>query len=300
MDLTPAQLDGLYWSFDSRFAAGYEDVAPFYEQLATVISSSGKQTTYHWALDLPNMREWIGEREVRNLAFASYTIVNKKFEETVELDKDNVSDAEMGLFPNMVTELGRAARKWPDQTIATLLEAGETTLAFDNQYFFDDDHVGFDNLFASTPLTPANFAAVRSAMRKYSGSSGRKLSVRPTHLIVPSALSDKALQIVQSEMIAPVGAFGINAAGGWQTNILRGTVDVITIDELTDDTSWYLADLSHAIKPMVFQMRKPPDFQQLTSPTDQNVFWRNKLIYGVDSRGNAGFTLPFLMAKAKA
>lgn len=54
-------------------------------------------------------------------------------------------------------------------------------------------------------------------------------------------------------------------------------------------TAWYLLDTSRALKPIIFQDRKAPNFVAKTSETDDNVFDRNEYVYGVDSRCNVGF-----------
>lgn len=54
-------------------------------------------------------------------------------------------------------------------------------------------------------------------------------------------------------------------------------------------TAWYLLDTSRALKPVIFQDRKKPNFVAKTSETDDNVFDRNEYVYGTDSRCNVGF-----------
>lgn len=54
-------------------------------------------------------------------------------------------------------------------------------------------------------------------------------------------------------------------------------------------TPWYLLDTSRALKPVIFQDRKRPNFVSKTSETDDNVFDRGEYVYGVDSRCNVGF-----------
>lgn len=54
-------------------------------------------------------------------------------------------------------------------------------------------------------------------------------------------------------------------------------------------TAWYLLDTSRALKPIIFQDRKRPNFVAKTGETDDNVFDRNEYVYGVDSRCNVGF-----------
>lgn len=54
-------------------------------------------------------------------------------------------------------------------------------------------------------------------------------------------------------------------------------------------TRWFLLDCSRALKPIIFQERKKPNFVSKTSETDDNVFDRAEYVYGVDSRCNVGF-----------
>lgn len=53
--------------------------------------------------------------------------------------------------------------------------------------------------------------------------------------------------------------------------------------------SWYLLDTKRALKPLIFQNRKNPNFVSMTGETDENVFNRSQYVYGVDCRRNAGF-----------
>jgi phage major head subunit gpT-like protein len=52
---------------------------------------------------------------------------------------------------------------------------------------------------------------------------------------------------------------------------------------------WMLLDTSRAIKPLIFQERKKPEFVAKDNPDDDNVFDRAEFKYGTDSRGNVGF-----------
>lgn len=54
-------------------------------------------------------------------------------------------------------------------------------------------------------------------------------------------------------------------------------------------TPWYLLDCSRALKPIIFQQRKAPNFVAKTNETDENVFNRGEYVYGVDSRCNVGY-----------
>ncbi|SMF94346.1 Mu-like prophage major head subunit gpT [Methylomagnum ishizawai] len=53
---------------------------------------------------------------------------------------------------------------------------------------------------------------------------------------------------------------------------------------------WFLLDLSRTfMRPLVFQMRRAPEFTPLVSPSDPNVFHMNEFLYGVYARYAAGF-----------
>lgn len=57
-------------------------------------------------------------------------------------------------------------------------------------------------------------------------------------------------------------------------------------------TPWYLLDTSRAIRPLIYQERRP--FNNIVSknkPEDDNVFLQNEYVYGVDGRANVGFGL---------
>jgi phage major head subunit gpT-like protein len=56
-------------------------------------------------------------------------------------------------------------------------------------------------------------------------------------------------------------------------------------------TPWFLLDTSRALKPMVFQERKPYQLVSKDDETDNNVFFNREFIYGVDARCNVGFGL---------
>ncbi len=52
---------------------------------------------------------------------------------------------------------------------------------------------------------------------------------------------------------------------------------------------WFLIDDTRALKPVIWQERKAPQFVSKDSPTDDNVFMRKQFVYGVDSRCNVGY-----------
>jgi phage major head subunit gpT-like protein len=54
-------------------------------------------------------------------------------------------------------------------------------------------------------------------------------------------------------------------------------------------TPWYLMSTKRAVKPLIWQVRKPYEFVNLDAETDANVFYRNEYHYSVTGRVNAGY-----------
>jgi phage major head subunit gpT-like protein len=54
-------------------------------------------------------------------------------------------------------------------------------------------------------------------------------------------------------------------------------------------TPWFLMDLSRALKPFIYQVRKEPEFVKLDRAEDKNVFFDKEFIYGVDGRMACGY-----------
>jgi phage major head subunit gpT-like protein len=77
--------------------------------------------------------------------------------------------------------------------------------------------------------------------------------------------------------------------GGTQSNLIAGA-----------EPAWYVMDLSRPIKPLLFQLRRDIELVALTQPTDANVFFTKKFIWGIDGRYNAGFTFWQMAVKSKA
>ncbi len=311
MEITPDNLQALFNIYDLSFQQGYDaDQGLFWDKIATQRPSTSRQNTYAWMAKLPTLREWVGERVVNAISAYSYSILNKDFELTMELDRNDILDDQYGVFTPVSEEMGRAARKWPDQLMVKLLQEGDDLkkgLCFDETPFFSTKHP-LDKYEPSSPvqqnlydlpLTPDNYAKVRANMMGYLGEDALPLGVNPRLLVVAPALEQMARQILHADFIAPE-YYGDMKQVGTNSNLLKGTADVLVVPELAREPgAWYLLDTSRAVRPFIFQLRQAPNFVQYTDPKSEAVFRRKKFTYGVDARGNAGYGLWFLAAKSK-
>jgi phage major head subunit gpT-like protein len=308
MLINAPNLDALRTTFGTQYAAGYARTQTFFDKICTEIPSNSKSNTYGWVAQLLVLREWLGPRVAQNLSEHSYTLVNKTFEGTVEVDRDEIEDDNIGVYTGvMMPQLGEATKKHPDILIRSML-AANTAVGFDGVTLFNATHPTFDktgvtptysNSFNLT-LTADNFNTVWSAMASYVGEDGLPLGVMPNLLLVPPQLKLAALTIMNGSLYSPiVGQPGAGAIA--IDNPLKGWAEVIVAPELAaTPQAWYLLDTSKAIKPFVFQKRRAPNFVSRDNPNDPKVFDLKKFTYGVDYRGNVGITLPFLAAQGHA
>jgi phage major head subunit gpT-like protein len=140
MIITSAVLNALRTGFATSFQRGFSGEASAYEQIATTVPSTTKSNTYGWLGKWPGMREWIGDRTLRNIQEHGYAVTNKDWESSVEVDRNDIEDDNLGMYGPMFEEAGLAARRHPDELVFGLLKAGHSTLCYDGQNYFDTDH----------------------------------------------------------------------------------------------------------------------------------------------------------------
>jgi phage major head subunit gpT-like protein len=304
--ITQASLNALRVTFRNDYAKAYSLAQNWYDKVSTTIPSTTKLNTYGWAADLPIMREWANdERKVQNVKEMAYNLINRKFELTYAVLRDDIEDDTLGLYTQQFSNLGMQAKKHPDLLMRDTIQAGQNTACFDGLSFFNTAHPvdiydiskgTYSNYSASgMALTPQNYETVRALMMGYKGTSGVELGIMPNILLVPPQLEITARRIVQSDMIP-------SAAGtAPEQNMLKGTADIVVAPELSNQgTRWYLLCTNRGIMPFVYQLRQAAEFTMLTQLTDANVFNLDEYRFGSRIRDNGGYSLPFLAYSASA
>lgn len=274
--ITPALLDAAFKGFRTTYQMAFASTTAMYTSVATVVTSNSREETYPWLGDMPKMREWIGDRRIKQLTAKGYSIVNRKFEMTIGVERDDIEDDKLGLYTPRFQMMGQSAAQHPDEITFELINSGFTSLCYDGQNFFDADHpVGqpgqetsvsnmqagsgetwiladlsrpikpwvfqrrrdydfkakedgntSDHVFmrdqylygvdarvaagfgfwqmafgSKAELTVANLRAAYTAMTNFTDDEGRKLNIKPTHLIVGNTNHFKARDILMSEQI---------------------------------------------------------------------------------------------------
>jgi len=288
MILNGATLHAIFVNLRTEFNRAFEATASQWQEVAMRVPSTGSQNDYKWMGDFPKMRKWIGDKAVGKLSAFTYTIVNDDWEVTIEVDRNDIEDDNLGIYAPQAQMAGASARELPDEIVFELLDKGFINACYDGQYFFDTDHpVGNASVsnkgtvalsVASQAAAQASLGAARIALRKMKSDLGRSLNIRPNLLVVPPALEDVANALMVNERLEDGKA-----------NLYRNTLKVLVEPRLTSDTAWYLLDTTKPVKPLIYQERKAPVPVSQTNPEADDVFMRKKYKYGAEARAAGGY-----------
>lgn len=135
-----ANLQTLGTGFNASFQGGLSQATSQYARIATVVTSTTGEQEYGWLGQIPNVREWLGDRVIHGIETHDYTIKNRKFELTIAVKADAIDDDNIGIYGPLFTEMGRSVTAHYDQLSFGLLKLGFGTKCYDGQYFFDTDH----------------------------------------------------------------------------------------------------------------------------------------------------------------
>ena len=155
MLITPAAISALQVGFKKNFQDGFDATRPEtdFMKISTMVDSTAMSETYGWLGKFPKMREWVGDRVIRDMSSFAYTITNRDFEATVGVDRNHIQDDNLGIYSPLMAAMGVEAAQQPDDLTFSLLAAGRTTVCYDGQYFFDVDHPGFNAAGAATTVS---------------------------------------------------------------------------------------------------------------------------------------------------
>jgi len=245
-----------------------------------------KTVDLSWVASLGKMREWLGERQVRDIVAKNFTMTAKHYEHTIGMNQDDIDDDTLNQYAPQIRLIAAGALKELDAAASYVLDNNST--CYDGQPLIDDSHpafgpyAAFDNKNGTTALTAdaTGYGLVLTGMGMMAGfadAEGRNLGLSAKALVVPNALRYVAEALVKSPF--KVGTYAdYNELSGLTVRVLAGA---------TDATNWYLVDTAALVAPVVRGIRKMPEYKE-----DQtSLFKTNEVFFGVDGRWtvSAGF-----------
>lgn len=284
MIVNQASLKGLNVGYSAAYNKAFEGVKNNYEKIATTVPSTTAETNYKWLGQIPQMREWIGDREIQSLSAYDYIIKNKKFEMTVSVPRDDIEDDQYGIYTPMFSNMGESAAQHPNTLCFGALKAGFKEKCYDGNPFFAENHPSGEggkkavSNISHNKLDADSYMTARASMMSITGDKGNSLNLVPNLLVVPPGNEKAGRLILEADQI------------NGTTNVLKGTAELHVETEIADmPEAWFLLCTNRFLKPIIFQKRKAIKMTSLTKDDDQNVFLRDEFVWGADGRSNAGY-----------
>lgn len=295
MIVNAATLQAVFTNIKTAFHRAFDAAPAQWQQTATVVPSTGRQNDYSWLSAFPRMRKWVGEKVVKALAAFKYTVVNDDWEATVEVDRNDIADDNLGIYGPQAESAGFSAKQLPDEIIADLKNTAFASVCYDGQYFYDVDHPVGDgsggtvsvsnkgtNALSNATLAAAqaSYGAARTAIMSFKDDEGRPLGLVPNVLEVPPALE------AMGNLLMTADKLNDNSP-----NPYKGTATLLVNPRLTSTTAWLLHCTTMPIKPFILQERQKPVFVQQTGMDSDDVFMRKKFKFGAEARYAGGYSL---------
>lgn len=269
--------------------------------VSNLFNSDQSAETYAMLGYPPALREWIGGRTAKGLRANSFSITNKHYEGTLEVALKDVRRDKTGQIMARVDEFADQSDIHWATLLAALIEAGDTTVCYDGQYFFDTDHLEGDSGSQSNSLTYAAATGTSptkeemqlailqsiSAIVAFKTDTGAKMNpaaraftvlTPPTYYPIALAALSEGLNIALSANMNP------NQLGG------GFSVNVEMIPDLTWTTKFATVRTDAPIKPFIRQEETPLMLKTKAEGSEfefDNDAWQ----FGVDGWRASGYGL---------
>lgn len=290
MLVNKSNLTAIFINLKTTFNKAFDAAPSIWEKTTMRIPSGSSQNDYSWLSRFPKMVKWLGSKTIKALKANKYTVVNDDFEATVEVDRNDIEDDNIGIYAPMAQDAGFSAKQLPDEIDADLKNNAFTNTCYDGQYFYDTDHpvagASVSNKgtaalsAATTALATASYGAARAAIMSFKDEDGRPLGLIPDVLEVGPALEATAKLICNNDNLTDQSP-----------NPYKGTATVLLNPRITSTTQWMLHVTNRPLKPYIYQERKKPVFVQQTDPDTEDVFMRKKFKFGAEARAAGGYGL---------
>lgn len=284
-------LEASFTGFRALFERSFAGAEPLYAKLATVVDSANAKESWNWLGSVPAMREWTDERVPGALRTNDYEIANRRFEASIEVDRETFEDDRLAQLRPRIEELALRAASHPDELVLGLLNDGFSQPCYDGSSFFADDHQQGGSTLQSNRLTAAlDATSLRLAvetMMLYRDDHGKPLGLLPDTLVVGPDNYFSARELLHSTGIVISGGTDRELPDG---NALSGMLDLQVSPWVAAD-HWYLLATRYPVRPLLFQWRVRPEFSAVSRPDDGYVFSADAYRFGVRSRCGAGYGL---------
>lgn len=293
MDLPPGPLTK---GLKAIFMKAYDEARKesILSRIATTVPSDSDSEDYSWLGAAPAVREFLAERQAKDLANFNYNIKNKTWENTIGVKRTDLEDNKLGMLQLRIKELAIKAAQYPEQLAMEFLtsalgSAAWPYLCYDGQGLIDTDHpapVGGsaqDNREGST-LAIATLWLGIATMAGFRDDNNTPLGIKPDILLVEPFLEQTARELVEDRGAATT----TTAAAVLKNKGIEVLVSPFLYSTATvANCNWFLIDSSKPVRPLIYQERMPIEFGSLEKDSESG-FMREVYYYGTRARYNIG------------
>ncbi len=286
-------IKAVFTSLKTKFTEKLRDTKTRWQATAMLVTSTTAENSYKWMSRFPKMRKWVGDKQFKALKAFTYSIVNDDWEATVEVDRNDIADNQLGGYPVLAEDAAYSSATLPDDIIDELKNNAFVDKCYDGKPFYATNHkvgkytinnkgtVKLSN--ADRASADASIGAALIAVAGFVDSEGDKLKLVVDTLECSIAKSAIAESLANDE----------NLADG-TPNPYRGKFKVEVNPGLTNDEQWMVHVTNRPLKPFIYQERQAPEFVSQTDMNADDVFKRRMFKFGSEARAAGGYTLPQL------
>lgn len=239
MDITSANIAALTTDINTTFNRFLQLAPAVSAPIVMEIPSTSAGNFYPDLADFPGMRKWVGSRIIHRMKNGAFYIANDTFEGTIAIKRDHLEDDLWGIYKPFIAQLGKEAANLPEKLVFQLVNTATTIKGMDGQYYFDTDHVTYDENGTEKSYaniaTPLDGEATAPAWYLFKCDDPLKPIIyqkrRPYAITARTKLTDDNV-FFDKEFIW--GADGRSAAGCGMYQFAYRSTRPLTIDSLAD------------------------------------------------------------------
>lgn len=274
--------------FRAIYSEGFEAAKPLHPEWVLEIASTHEQETFEIPTGFGEMREWVGDREIKPHVRWSQTIRNKDWEGTLEVPRNAYEDDALGVYEANARMMGMSARSHPDELLFETLVGGFTTACYDGVSFFSASHPisggSTQSNLVSGALSSTTFRTAVANLDKVKNYHGKPVRTR--------AFAPRRVLMVGPDLRATADSIvTVDTLASGASNPDYKQAEVLVNEYFTGDYAnyWFVGAVGGPVRPLILQVRKRPELVQLTDPTGEEMFLRKRVLHGVDGRWNMGY-----------
>jgi phage major head subunit gpT-like protein len=249
---------------ESMFLAGYEEIPSLTSMFCNRVSRSTRTVDYRALGAPPRMREFFDERQhaVMNTK-TPFPVTVRDWEASVAIPASEFQADLLGDYALAMQQMGGFAKQHPDELVAALIVAAETTLCYDGQNLCDTDHGEADSGTQSNFLTTggdddeiadveADLNAGIAAMQRFKDDRGNNMRIGT----MPNAVWDI---VCRPEAYPTFNKLATATEISGTSNGWKGRLRITSLPDLTAADEWYLIYAGGIRKPLIVQFQNEPD-----------------------------------------